>query len=224
MPAPSVVPPPARRGFAVVDVETSGLDPLRHRVIEVAVTQLTPSGGLEREWSSLVRARGGTGPVHIHGLSDDDVRDAPGFADLVDELSELLDGRILVAHNAAFDWAFLAAEARRAGRQLPVGERLCTWHLARALDLPTANLRLGTLAEHWNIPVENAHRAGDDVRVLVGVLRHCLDAAGRDGVPLPLESCAPLPHFWRTQARWQRARTKVRRMQKTWRTARASSR
>lgn len=210
MPAPSVVPPPARRGFAVVDVETSGLDPLRHRVIEVAVTQLTPSGGLEREWSSLVRARGGTGPVHIHGLSDDDVRDAPGFADLVDELSELLDGRILVAHNAAFDWAFLAAEARRAGRELPVSERLCTWHLARGLELPTDNLRLGTLAEYWSIPVENAHRAGDDVRVLVEVLRRCLDEAGRRAAPLPLEECAALPRWWRTQIRWQRLRRRLR--------------
>lgn len=215
----STAPPPLRRGFAVVDVETSGLDPVRHRVIEVAVTQLTSAGRIEREWSSLVRVPGGTGPVHIHGLTTDDLRDAPTFAELVDELCGLLDGRILVAHNAAFDWAFLAAEAARAQAELPVSERLCTVHLARSLDLPTSNLRLGTLAEHWSIPVDTAHRAPDDVRVLVDVLRHCLERAGQRGIAMPLEECSPMPGFWRvrlTLTRWRRtARQRWRRVRRS---------
>ena len=82
----------AGAGWAVVDVETSGLDPTKHRVIEVAVTQLSPAGVVESEWSTLVRARGGTGPVHIHGLTDHDLRDAPTFAEVAGTLRGLLEG------------------------------------------------------------------------------------------------------------------------------------
>lgn len=203
MPLSRVSPPPPRLGFAVVDVETSGLDPARHRVIEVAVTQLGPRGQVQRTWSTLLRPRGGTGPVHVHGLTREHLADAPRFTEVAEELRTLLRGRILVAHNAAFDWAFLAHEAARARTTLPVSERLCTVTLARALDIPSRNLRLGTLADHWNIPVDQAHRAADDVRVLVEVLRRCLDEAGRQRLPLPLELCEPVGRWWRVAA-WQR--------------------
>lgn len=207
MSSPPAPPPALRRGFAVVDVETSGLDPARHRVIEVAVTQVAPDGEIEQVWSSLVRAPGGTGPSHIHGLTPAHVRDAPRFDEVCRQVSELLDGRILVAHNAAFDWAFLAAEAARCGVDLPVRERLCTVTLARQLQVPAANLKLGTLAEHWGIEVDQAHRAGDDVRVLVEVLARCLDEAERQGAPLPLEECHPTTGWrWRARALLTRLR------------------
>lgn len=210
MSTPSNSTPSVRRGFAVVDVETSGLDPTKHRIIEVAVTQLNPAGHVESEWSTLVRPRGGTGPVHIHGLTGDDVRDAPRFDEVAETLRELLDGRILVAHNAEFDWAFLAHEAARAHTTFPVAERLCTVTLARQLDIPSRNLRLGTLAEHWNIPVTQAHRAADDVRVLVEILRRCLDEAGSQHVRLPLESCCPAARWWRVRGFAHRVRRRAR--------------
>lgn len=211
MPTPREPTPSLRRGFAVVDVETSGLDATKHRVIEVAVSQLSPAGQIEREWSTLLRPRGGTGPVHIHGITGADLRDAPRFADVVSTLRDLLDGRILVAHNAAFDWAFLAHEAARSRTTLPVEERLCTVTLARQLGIPSRNLRLGTLAEHWGIEVTQAHRAADDVRVLVEVLRRCLDEAGRQRSPLPLEVCLPASRWWRLAGVRYRCRRRVRR-------------
>lgn len=210
MPPSSAPCPPVRRGFAVVDVETSGLDPTRHRVIEVAVTQLSPSGVVEREWSTLLRPRGGTGPVHVHGITGADLRGAPRFAEVAPTLRHLLEGRILVAHNAAFDWAFLAHEAARSRVALPVEERLCTVTLARQLGIPSRNLRLGTLADHWNIPVTQAHRAADDVRVLVEILRRCLDEAGRQRSPLPLEVCLPARRWWRLAGVQHRFRRRLR--------------
>lgn len=203
---PAVPPAPAQRGgFAVVDVETTGLDPEKHRVIEVAVTQVDPSGAVEREWSSLLHPRGDTGPVHIHGLTRDHLKDAPTFPEVAPVIRELLADRILVAHHAAFDWAFLAHEAARAGVDLPVEERLCTVNLARNLAVPTVNLKLATLAEFWHIDPGRAHRAADDVRVLVEVLRRCLDEAGRQGASLPLEACHP-PSGLRWRLRFQVAR------------------
>lgn len=180
-----------RCGFAVVDVETTGLDPDKHRVIEVALTQVSVDGEVTREFSTLVRTRGETGPVHIHGLTPEHLADAPTFRQIADELAQLLEGRILVAHNAAFDWDFLSREAARAGVSLPVSERLCTVNLARCLAITAPNYKLTTLAEHWGIDAGTSHRASDDVATLVGVLRHCLSEAGRQGAGLPLETCAP---------------------------------
>lgn len=182
--------PPIRRGFAVVDVETTGLDATSHRVIEIAVALVDVTGAVEREWSSLVRVKGDTGPVHIHGLTTAHLAQSPSFRQILPTLCELLDGRILVAHNAEFDWGFLSHEAARAGGALPVQERLCTVHLARRLNTDATNYKLSTLAAHWKIDPGTAHRAEDDVRTLVNVLGRCLDEAARQQAVLPLEECA----------------------------------
>lgn len=192
MRAPANSSPSTSAGYAVVDVETTGLNPAHHRVIEIAVSLLAADGSVEEQWSSLVRPPGTTGPVHIHGITRADVEHAPTFVEISAELSRLLTGRVLVAHNAAFDWSFLAHEAARCGVHLPVEQRLCTVVLARRLDIPARNLKLGSLAEHWNIPVTETHRAAADVATLVAVLRHCLMVAESRGLPLPLEACLPV--------------------------------
>ena len=199
-------PTPAPRfGFALVDAETTGLDATHHRVIEIAVTLVDAAGSVEREWTSLVHVDGETGPVHIHGLTPEHLKDAPTFRQLLPELTELLRGRILVAHNAAFDWGFLSYEAARCGVKLPVSERLCTVNLARQLRIDSPNYKLATLAKHWNIDVGSAHRAQDDTRTLVHILRHCLDEAGRQGAALPLEEChPPVGRSWQLRRRLAR--------------------
>lgn len=200
--------PALRFGFAVVDVETTGLDPAQHRIIEIAVTLVSAAGVIEREWSSLVHVDGDTGPVHIHGLTPQHLVGAPTFPELLPVLSELLANRILVAHNAEFDWNFLAYEAARAGSKLPVEERLCTVHLARQLQISSPNYKLATLAKHWQIDPGNAHRAEDDVRTLVKILDHCLSEAAQQGAALPLEACHhPRLSRWRIRRWFNRIQT-----------------
>jgi DNA polymerase-3 subunit epsilon len=91
---------------------------------------------------------------------------------------------VLVAHNAAFDYGFLAAEARRAGVKLPVRQRLCTLALSRRLGLDVPNHRLGTLARYWGVPQRLAHDAYDDAHVLSGVFAHSMGLAAQLGMPL----------------------------------------
>jgi len=61
--------------------------------------------------------------VHIHGLTRERLAGAPSFEQIAPDLLEVLEGRILVAHNAAFDHRFLAAGVERAGLKLPVERR-----------------------------------------------------------------------------------------------------
>lgn len=185
--APSLPPGPHR--WAVVDVETSGLDERSHRVLSVAALALDSKGRTERTVVSLVDPGVDPGPVHVHGLTLKALAGAPTFAEVLPQLREILEGRVLVAHNAAFDHRFLAAEATRAGSTLPTRQRLCTLALSRRLGVPVSNHRLATLAAHWRVDQGQTHEAHEDARVLSAVFAHSLDLAVRLDMPLPVVDC-----------------------------------
>ena len=123
------------RDFVVVDVETSGFDPAAARVLSVAALTITAGGAIEHSMYTLLNPGVDPGPTNIHGLTPPMLAGQPCYADIAEHLAPLLCGRILVAHNAAFDYAFLAAEARRCDTELPVTSVLCTLELAALLDL-----------------------------------------------------------------------------------------
>ncbi|AQS65915.1 TerD family protein [Streptomyces pactum] len=177
--------------WALVDVETSGLVPRRDRVLSVAVVTLGPDGEQTGEFSTLVDPGCDPGPVHVHGLTAERLRGAPAFEQVAERIGALLEGRVLVAHNAQFDYDFLAHEFARARLRLPVARRLCTLALNRRVDPPTGDLRLGTLAAHYGVPQLKAHDALDDTRVLAGVLRASLREAAQLDLALPLVTCPP---------------------------------
>ncbi|MFB7468622.1 TerD family protein [Streptomyces sp. NPDC056224] len=177
--------------WALVDVETSGLIPRRDRVLSIAVVTLGPDGQQTGEFSTLLNPGCDPGPVHVHGLTAESLSTAPTFDQVADHISAMLQDRIMVAHNAQFDYDFLAHEFARAGSHLPVSRRLCTLALNRRVDPPTADLRLGTLAAHYGVVQKKAHDALDDTHVLAGILRASLREAARLDLPLPLVSCPP---------------------------------
>src|ERR1700741_721250 len=148
-------------GWAVIDVETSGFRPGDARVISLAVLALDAEGQVEQSVVSLLNPGVDPGPTHVHGLTAAMLEDQPQFADVVDDLVEVLQGRTLVAHNVAFDYAFLAAEAELAEAELPVDTVMCTVELARRLDLGVENLRLDPLAAHWGVLQDRPHGAFD---------------------------------------------------------------
>ncbi|MYS72983.1 DNA polymerase III, partial [Streptomyces sp. SID5926] len=177
--------------WALVDVETSGLVPRRDRVLSVAVVTLGADGEQTGEFSTLLNPGCDPGPVHVHGLTAERLRGAPAFEQVAGRIGTLLEGRVLVAHNAQFDYDFLAHEFTRARLRLPVARRLCTLALNRRVDPPTDDLKLGTLAAHYGVPQLKAHDALDDTRVLAGVLRASLREAAQLDLPLPLVACPP---------------------------------
>ncbi len=185
-------------GWAVLDVETSGFRPDRARVLSIAVLALDAAGQVERSVVSLLDPGVDPGPTHVHGLTAAMLAGAPRFADIVDEVAEVLHGRTLVAHNAAFDYAFVTAEAELAGAALPVDTVMCTVDLARRLALGVDNLRLETLAAHLRVPQAQAHDAFDDALVLSRVLAPMLRRARDRDVWLPVRPV--------TRRRWPNGR------------------
>jgi DNA polymerase III subunit epsilon len=181
-------------GYAVVDVETTGLG-RNDRIVSAAVYRLDARGDVQDHWYSPVNPERDPGPVWIHGLTAAVLADAPRFPEIAAELAERLAGRVLVAHNAVFDWSMLAREYARARSAAPVEHRLCTIVLSKELRLPLANHKLESLAAHYGVQQRRAHHALDDARVLAETFRPSLHLAAEAELPLPLHACRPLTEW-----------------------------
>lgn len=171
----------AHQRFAVVDVETSGLSPQRHRILQVAVVEVRGDGTLLDEWSTLVRPSWWrVGPRHVHGLTVRRTWRAPKMRRVGPELAARLDGRVVVAHNLAFDWAFIERGLTRAGVPAPAQPlRLCTLELSRSLDPERAEShRLADVCARHGVVLERAHDALADARATASLLPHLLAASG----------------------------------------------
>jgi DNA polymerase-3 subunit epsilon len=182
------------QGYAVVDVETTGLA-RDDRIISAAVYRLDALGEVEDHWYTMVNPERDPGPVWIHGLTSDVLEGAPLFKDIAEEFATRLEGRVLVAHNAVFDWQMIAREYARVEIEPPVRQRLCTIALSKELALPLPNHKLESLAAHFGVVQQRAHHALDDARVLAEAFRPSLRAAAQGGVRLPLHECRPLTEW-----------------------------
>ncbi|KZM33685.1 DNA polymerase III PolC-type [Oerskovia enterophila] len=160
----------------MIDLETTGFSPRQHdRIAEVAVVLTDTAGRVQDEWCTLVNPERDLGPQHVHGISAADVSLAPTFAVVAPHLARLLEGRVIVAHNASFDTRFLRAEFGRVG--LPVGidplACLCTMRLAGTF-LPSAPRGLAICCELAGVVHDGAHSALGDARATAGLLEHYL--------------------------------------------------
>lgn len=169
--------------YAVVDVETTGGGSRSHdRVTEIAVVPLE-GGAVGEAWSSLVNP-GRAIPAQVTrltGISDAMVRGAPVFPEVVPQVVGALQGRVFVAHHAAFDWGFVNSELLRAEDRVLVGDRLCTVRLARVL-LPGLRRRsLDALGAYFGVTITGRHRALGDALATAEILGRLLEIAEEQG-------------------------------------------
>lgn len=156
--------------FAVIDVETTGLDPRVDRVVEVACLRVV-AGEIVERFASLVNPNR---PIparasDVHGIFARDLVEAPTLFELEPRLRALTADAVVVAHNARFDTGFLACVARR-----PV---LCTMQMARRLvDAPSyRNERLRHFLALTPARIHaRAHRAEADADVTTALLLELL--------------------------------------------------
>ena len=146
------------------DVETTGLDPVANRVVELAFAGLNVDGQIAWTWHQLFNPACEI-PSHataIHGIGDDEVKYAPAFAEKVAEIEQLLADRTLLAHNLFLDVGFLRAEMRRCGARLPVNNGLDTLRVSRRVDPTARSHNLSSVCRRYRIGLGSAHRATAD--------------------------------------------------------------
>ena len=168
--------------LAVVDVETTGAHPVHDRLTEVAVISVD-GGEVSSEWHTLVDPQRPIPPAiqALTGITDRMVAGAPRFAEIAPALAERLAGRVLVAHNARFDYAFLRREFDRAGIDYRA-RTLCTVRLSRALYPQQPQHNLDALIARHDLRCEARHRALGDARAVWAFLRAALAEHGAQAV------------------------------------------
>lgn len=156
--------------YAIIDLETTGLDKTKNRIIEVAIRRIDSNGSFIDEISTIINPEvPDVGPTFIHHIKPEHVIDAPTFSEFAPEILGRLSGSIVVAHHAAFEDGFLGAEFGRIGIGIPNLPCIDTLWLARqVIDLP--NYKMATVLDAFGIEEEDAHTALGDVRMLSRLL------------------------------------------------------
>lgn len=165
-----------QRPIAFFDLETTGIDSAKDRIVEIAVVKLMTDG----QRISWVRKINPEMPIPaessaIHGIYDDDVKDAPAFKHVAHELKQFLQNCDLGGYNSnKFDIPVLAEEFLRAGIPVDFKERKFV-DVQQIFFKKEARTLSAAYAFYCNKEMENAHSAEADVLATVSVLEAQLD-------------------------------------------------
>lgn len=202
---------PSEIPIVVLDTETTGLYPgLGHRIVEIGAIRLENWQEVGQV-STLIQPGRKMDPKasSVNGISDVDLQGQPTFSDVADDLLTLLEGAVVVAHNAEFDAGFLGQELLIHGLQtsgqpttLP-NPWLCTLLLARR-HFHFGRNNLSYIAQHLGVRMGRAHRALNDVYMTAEILKRMVRTLQRQR----LESIGDLLHaqgnpIYTPSYRWQ---------------------
>ncbi len=151
-------PPTLERTFVALDLETTGLDADREKIIQVGAVKFCGDQVLDR-FETFVNP-GRAIPEFIQrltGIRPDQVSRAPYFSSVSQGLENFIEDHPVIGHNVAFDLRFLETH----GLSLP-NARYDTWDLASFVLPRSAEYSLGSLARQFGLEHLRAHQAIDD--------------------------------------------------------------
>lgn len=165
-----------KRPIIFFDLETTGLDIAKDRIVELCYIRVEPNGNEEAR-SIRINPEMHIPEVasSVHGITDDDVKDCPTFADVAPQLAATFEGCDLVGFNSnRFDLPLLAEEFMKAGVNIDLSH-------VQAIDVQNIyhKLEKRTLAAAYKFycgrDLENAHSALADTQATYEVLQAQLD-------------------------------------------------
>jgi len=161
--------------FAVIDLETTGGNPNSERIIEIGIVlhdgkhkigEYTTLINPEKEISGFIST--------FTGITNSMVKNAPKFAEVADTILELLEGKVIVAHNARFDYNFIKSEFRRLNISF-TKKNICTVQLSRKIFPEFKSHSLGNICRDLGIVVDNRHRAFGDAAATAHLLEKLIE-------------------------------------------------
>lgn len=148
--------------FAVIDVETTGLNPLTDRIIEIGIVFIEDGSEVSR-YSQLIHP-GRRLPSTISsltGITANMIEESPLFEEVASQISEMTTGYILVGHNVHFDYSFVKNEMRKSGLSFS-RKTICTAELSRLFFPSKKSHSLKSLCRNFAITNTQPHRALPD--------------------------------------------------------------
>jgi DNA polymerase-3 subunit epsilon len=170
----------AETPISIIDFETTGLTPGADRVVEVSVVRLEPGSPPRIAFDTLVNPSRRVAATEIHGITDDDVADAPIFEDVAGDLVRALADSVVAAYNVYFDIRFLEYELQRSGVTASP-PHFCLMYMRPMLDLGNRCPLERALAEH-GIDYATAHVASSDCLASASLMEQYLGAMASRGI------------------------------------------
>jgi len=161
----------------ILDTETTGLEPSKgHRIIEIGCVEIKNRRRSERVFHQYVNPGREIedGAYAVHGISNDFLKDKPGFSDIAQQLIDFIRDSEVIIHNAPFDVAFINAELKQMGSKWGRLEDYCrvvdTLVMARELH-PGQKNSLDALCSRYQIDnsQRGLHGALLDAQILLDV-------------------------------------------------------
>ena len=151
--------------FVAVDIETTGLNKNKDRVIEIAAVKFI-DGNMTEDFSTFINP---LMPIphkisQLTGITDEDVCNAVTFDKIMADFLEFIGRLAICGHNVEFDISFLNAEIKRHGGTEITNWNLDTLSLSRTILELEEGYALSKVARHLNISLEDAHRALNDAK------------------------------------------------------------
>lgn len=160
--------------FVCIDCESTGLDPQKDRIIEIAVARYTFDRIIQK-FETLANPECEIPKISqdIHNISQEMIQGKPKIGEVLPQILKMIEGHIIVGHGIGFDIALIAAEAKRCNipTQIDRQTSIDTLRLARLYGESPVN-SLERLRQHFNIAAEGAHRAMSDVIVNIEVFKY----------------------------------------------------
>ena len=158
-------------GFVAIDLETTGLDPRRDAIVEVAAVPFL-DGRAGPVYTTHVNPGRPIPPesVRVHGITDSMVAGSPMIGDVLPRLDAVCGGHVLVGYGVGFDLAVLGRARRTHGYARMANSVLDTKGLAAALHPEWAGLYLSDLATRLGIGILGRHTSEGDARAAGEIL------------------------------------------------------
>lgn len=174
------------RRFVVVDVETTGLDAGDDRILELGFA-LFENGRWTHQGDFFVNPEGRVvGAIDVHGITVDQVMDAPPFWHVFNQVLPYLYGATPVAYNGNFDRRFLLEHTMRAWPRAafaelpPLFDPRCRWidvcGIARAVRSDLKKFKLELVAQELGFETREAHRADVDAKLTGAILLYFIQS------------------------------------------------
>ncbi len=170
--------------FVVFDFETTGAKTPPCRVTEIGACRVR-NRQIVGEFQTLVNPET---PIpefisNLTNISNEMVKNAPKFCEVISEFMEFVGDAVLVAHNASFDMRFLDHEIKRIHSDYRIANPfLCTVRLSRKLVPEVDNHRLNTMANYYSIDLTNHHRASADANATAKIFINLLGKLEERGI------------------------------------------
>lgn len=162
--------------FCVFDLETTGGNHQNDKIIEIGIVRIENMKVCKQK-GILIRPeiRIPDFIQKLTSISQDDVKDAPVIEDVIDDVLEMMEDSILVAHNTSFDIPFFNSVLRRLGRPELKNPAICTNLMTKYLIPNLMNSNLNYMSKIFNIKHNKAHRALDDAKATAELLVNYLN-------------------------------------------------